>query len=259
MTLQDFLRKTKKYLQVVSSPQNFYFYSKSIFEHHQVSFSQEGEDRILERIFAHKNDGFYVDIGAHHPQRFSNTYKFYLKGWRGINIDAMPGSMDLFQFIRPRDINLEVAIAKESGYFLYYVYNEPALNTFSKETYEQRLQAIGFSQRYHLLEKIEVKAFPLSDVLDNYLPKDQNIDLMSVDVEGLDYDVLTSNNWDKYRPEVVIAEELNLSSIASALNSPIANFLLTKGYKLFAKTVNSLIFKMASESASQGRADESEK
>lgn len=249
MAWQNFFKKTKKYLQIVGSPKDFYFYSKSIFRYHEVSFSQEGEDRIIERIFENKNHGFYVDVGAHHPQRFSNTYKFYLKGWHGINIDAMPGSMDLFKVIRPRDINLEIAIAKESGSLAYYIYNEPALNTFSKATHEQRLQSVSFSQRYHLLKQNEVKALPLSDVLDSYLPKDQDIDFMSVDVEGLDYDVLISNNWDKYRPKVVIAEELNLVSIASALDLPIAKFLSQKGYTLFAKTVNSLIFKMRSESA----------
>ena len=58
-----------------------------------ISYSQEGEDLILERFFEGKEIGFFVDIGAHHPMRFSNTYIFYLKGWRGINVDATPGSM----------------------------------------------------------------------------------------------------------------------------------------------------------------------
>ena len=59
----------------------------------QYSFSQEGEDLVLARIFEGKKNGFYVDIGAHHPTRFSNTHYFYRRGWSGINIDAMPGSM----------------------------------------------------------------------------------------------------------------------------------------------------------------------
>ncbi|MFA7355121.1 MAG: SAM-dependent methyltransferase, partial [Sulfurimonadaceae bacterium] len=71
------------------------------------SYSQEGEDMILRRLFEQQPNGFYVDVGAHHPKRFSNTYFFYKKGWRGINIDAMPNSMELFNKIRPRDINIE--------------------------------------------------------------------------------------------------------------------------------------------------------
>jgi hypothetical protein len=60
------------------------------------SYSQEGEDMVLYRTFETVKEGFYVDVGAHHPDRFSNTYKFYKQGWRGINIDAMPGGMDPF-------------------------------------------------------------------------------------------------------------------------------------------------------------------
>lgn len=79
----------------------------------EKSYSQEGEDLILKRFFSNKEKGFYIDIGAHHPKRFSNTYLFYSKGWNGINIDAMPGSMRLFNQIRKRDLNLEVPIAKK--------------------------------------------------------------------------------------------------------------------------------------------------
>jgi len=79
----------------------------------RISYSQEGEDLILERFFEGMNTGFYVDVGAFHPKRFSNTYIFYKKGWHGINIDARPGSMKLFNFVRPRDINLEIPISNE--------------------------------------------------------------------------------------------------------------------------------------------------
>ena len=74
------------------------------------SYSQEGEDLIINRLIDSKKNGFYIDIGAHHPFRFSNTYKFYKMGWNGINIDAMPGSMKLFREKRPRDINIECGI-----------------------------------------------------------------------------------------------------------------------------------------------------
>ena len=75
---------------------------------YERSYSQEGEDRILLMPFENCKDGFYV---AHHPTRYSNTYLFYRMGWSGINIDAAPGSMNLFKKKRPRDINLEVAIS----------------------------------------------------------------------------------------------------------------------------------------------------
>ncbi len=74
------------------------------------SYSQNGEDRILARIYERQRYGFYVDIGAHHPFRFSNTYLLYKRGWNGINIDAMPKSMELFNKYRNRDINIECGV-----------------------------------------------------------------------------------------------------------------------------------------------------
>ena len=97
------------------------------------SYSQEGEDMILRRLFEKQKTGFYVDVGAHHPKRFSNTFFFYKKGWSGINIDAMPNSMRLFNEIRPRDTNLEIPISDKKQKLKYYMFNEPALNGFSKE------------------------------------------------------------------------------------------------------------------------------
>ncbi len=82
----------------------------------------------MSRYFENKKTtGFYVDVGAHHPLRFSNTYKFYKRGWHGINIDAMPGSMDLFNRLRHRDINLERAVSDSKQILTYYAFNEPAL------------------------------------------------------------------------------------------------------------------------------------
>jgi len=100
--------------------------------YYEKSWSQEGEDLILSRYFENlKANGFYVDVGAHHHLRFSNTYKFYKQGWYGINIDAMPGSMDLFNRLRPRDINLEKSVSDSKQIMTYYAFNEPALNGFS--------------------------------------------------------------------------------------------------------------------------------
>ncbi len=72
-----------------------------------LSYSQEGEDLILQRFFETKENGFYIDVGAHNPTRFSNTFIFYLKGWRGINIEPTPGSKTAFDSVRPKDLNIE--------------------------------------------------------------------------------------------------------------------------------------------------------
>ena len=93
-------------------------------------YSQEGEDLILSRIFD-KKVGFYVDIGAHHPFRYSNTYKLFQSGWSGINIDASPETINLFKRHRPKDINLNLGVSNCDGELEFYQFEDGAYNTFS--------------------------------------------------------------------------------------------------------------------------------
>lgn len=204
----------------------------------QRSWSQEGEDRILQRIFEHQKKGFYVDVGAHHPRRFSNTYLFYRKGWQGINIDAMPGGMSLFKKYRPRDINLEIGVDAQEGRMDYYLFNEPALNGFSSELSMARNKSDSV-YRVNEVKKIDVK--PLSDILDQYLPERQEIDFLSVDVEGMDYVVLASNDWRSYRPKVVLAEILH-STLHEIYNTDVGRLMRDAGYDVYAKCVNTVFF-----------------
>src|SRR5262249_6126797 len=137
-----------------------------------MSYSQQGEDMILHCLFQGHGRGFYVDVGAHHPTRYSNTYFFYLRGWRGINIDAMPGSMALFRHVRSEDINVECAIAATRGTRTFYLFNEPAVNGFAPELAERWL-AEG---HFQLIERRELPTLPLAELLDANLPPGQDID-----------------------------------------------------------------------------------
>ena len=202
------------------------------------SFAQEGEDKLLLRYIGKKEKGFYIDIGAHHPIRFSNTYLFYLKGWKGINIDAMPGSMRIFQDLRPNDINLEIPISNERELLKYHIFNETALNTFSEKEAE-KMDGHGV---YKIVKKVELETLPLSSVLDQYLPRNTAIDFLSIDVEGLDFQVLKSNNWEKYKPYFILIEELN-HSVDEIMNNEIYNYLKELNYHFIAKTANTLFFK----------------
>jgi len=201
------------------------------------AFSQEGEDLLLRRIFESQDTGFYVDVGAHHPMRFSNTYLFYNKGWRGINIDATPGSMLLFNRFRPQDINLEIPIAQEKKKMIYHIFNEPALNTFSRETAQQFLK----NDRYRIVAEKELEALPLSAVLKTYLPQGQSIDFMSIDVEGLDYEILRSNDWDIFLPKVLLVE-IHANTPEQILRNSITGFLAGLDYIFYAKTVYTCFF-----------------
>src|SRR3989339_30832 len=202
------------------------------------SYSQEGEDMILRRLFEQQPNGFYVDVGAHHPKRFSNTYFFYKTGWRGINIDAMPNSMELFNKIRPRDINIEKPVSDKKEILTYYAFNEPALNGFSKELSQEY---INLNKSFHIIFTKEIESVTLEEILNKYLPKNQEIDFLSIDVEGLDFMVLKSNDFEKYQPKVILMEILD-SSLYEIQNSEITIFLKNQGYSIFAKTINTVLF-----------------
>lgn len=204
------------------------------------SYAQEGEDVLLARMLANVNNGFYVEVGAHHPFRFSNTYYFYKhRGFTGICVDPLPSLKDQFAQYRPNDIFLEMGVGGQKSELTYYMFNEPALNTFDKSTIEGRLK-VG----YRLIGEKQIPLLPLSDILDKYLTDDKQITFFSVDAEGLDLAILKSNNWNKYRPQFIIAEELN-NKFENILDGEVTSFLRSVGYALFSKLHNSVIYKEA--------------
>lgn len=206
----------------------------------RLSFSQEGEDLLLSSFFEELPagyKGFYVDIGAHHPFRFSNTFLFYELGWRGINIDALPGSMKPFKLYRQRDINLEAAVGSGDKSLTFYCFNEPALNTLDKEIAESRDGKGG----YRITGRVEVKVQSLEKILDSQLPPNTPIDFLSVDAEGFDFDILNSNNWKKYRPKFILVETL----YAEGNRNPVQSLLLNQGYQIVGSTMRTSVYRLS--------------
>ena len=198
------------------------------------SFSQEGEDIIIDRLLEHQSKGFYVDIGAHHPIRFSNTWKFYSMGWQGINIDAMPGSMRLFDKFRPKDINVEAAISDKAGTLTYYIMSDKALNTLDKNVAESCIRA-----GYSIVEEKQLQTYTVDSLLEKYLPSGQSIDFMDIDIEGMDHAVEESVDWLKWRPKIVLLE-------CDDVNEKIENIHFSKleecGYRMIAKSGKSCFY-----------------
>jgi FkbM family methyltransferase len=197
-----------------------------------VIYSQDGEDIIFNSLFKNKSNGFYVDVGAHHPYRFSNTYLLYKKGWSGINIDATPGTKKIFDQVRKRDINLELAISEKSGECYLYQFSEPALNCI-KDIDDDYVPSSDHSRS-------KIKSLTLREVFKMYLKKSK-IDLLLVDTEGYDLAVLKSNDWLKYCPTVVMVE-IGTRSIDLISSTKLHAFLTTKRYKLAYKTYRNAIY-----------------
>lgn len=216
--------------------------NKFIGQFPRVSYSRTGEDLIMEELFRNKYSGFYVDIGAYDPINFSNTYKYYLKGWRGINIDPSIETINNFNKIRPRDINLNIAVGESTGLSNYFVFeNDASMNTIS-EAFKEEAQKSG---TLILSEKREVKIDKLENILNQHLPENKNIDVLSVDVEGIDLEVLKSNNWNKYRPTVICVEvETGLLNISDCeiTRYMSGNGYIPIGYTFITKEIGNVIF-----------------
>ncbi len=202
-----------------------------------ISFSHQGEDRIALRRLDGLRHGFYVDVGAHHPTRFSNTLAFHRRGWRGINIDPNPDSIRLFNRARPNDINVCVGIANFDSSLTFHVFDEPAISTFDEAAAEELVR----NSSYRLLERRQTRVRRLADVLEENLPEGQAIDLMSIDVEGLDLEVLQSNDWQRFRTRCLLVEDRDFD-FARLDTSAVHVFMSSIGYRLIAKTMSTLVY-----------------
>ena len=213
---------------------------KNFFTHgyKKEYYSQSGEDVIIRQFFKSKNDGFFVDIGAYHPKHYSNTYLLHKKGWRGINIDPNPDNMRIFRSARKNDINVQVGVAKQAEKLTYYKFSHPSCNTFSKE------DTLQFKDKKWIesLGEENIQCLPLRDILHTHLPEGQTIDLVNIDVEGFDLEVLESNDWNKFKPQVIIIEDHPFEP-GNPTKSDIFNYLTERGYTLHSYTGLSLIFK----------------
>jgi FkbM family methyltransferase len=189
------------------------------------SFSGNGEDLILTQyIFKKKKDGFYVDVGAFHPKHISNTYKLHKRGWRGINIDPNPESVSLFNKHRPKDTNLQLGISEIEEEKTYYSFSHSGINTFSEEHATKKLEKSWST----LLNTSKITCVPLAKILSEHVPAGTNIDLLDVDVEGLDLEVLKSNDWSKYKPSVILVEDRDFRVLLE--KSPLFSFLKEHSY-----------------------------
>lgn len=204
------------------------------------SDSQCGKDLIVRYVFDFLKipSPTYLDIGAHHPQFLSNTFLFYQQGARGINVESDPILFQAFPKQRNRDTNLNVGISNHEGELPFYVMSVPTLNTFS-ETDAQAAAAQGKVK----IEKIfPVKVRPINVVLQEHL-RNAPLDFLSIDVEGLDFTILSDLDFGRWRPKVICAETITYSETNQGKKiSEIAVLLHELGYKTYADTHINTIF-----------------
>lgn len=227
-------------------------------------YSQFGEDAVLQSRIATRawlksggidsgreglSKGFYVDVGAYAPKEHSNTYWFYRQGWRGINIDAAPGSMKIFDRVRSRDINIEAAISDQEREMTFYTWGTPSVcNTLSAEHAERFTKIMGKEP-----SRTTIRTTTLASILDRHLPVGQTIDFFTIDAEEHTLEVLQSNNWEKYSPMIVVVE-LDVDTVDQVVDSTIVEFMTRRGYTLRAWVGASVLFELAEDRESPRQA-----
>ncbi|MDC0616267.1 FkbM family methyltransferase [Candidatus Pelagibacter sp.] len=209
---------------------NFYIWQnihiKNRYLIKKKSYSAYEEDLEIKKYFKKNYVGFYVDVGCYHPIKANNTLLLYQKNWSGINIDINKLSIDLFNFCRPKDTNLNFAVSKKKITKFYYQKELSLLNSIKKK------QATQAFEGKFLSKKINSKS--LNKILNSSKFKNQKIDFLDIDVEGADYDVLTSLDFKKYDPKLILIEIMPKNLDLDKLdwkNSNIYKFLKKKNTK----------------------------
>ena len=164
-----------------------------------ISYTQNLEDVLLERCFRDLAEGFYVDIGACHPTASSITRWFYDRGWSGINIEPGEGIED-FRRERPRDVNIEAAIADFQGRTKFFVHTaNPGTSTLSANSPTIVTEKAGD------IREQDVAVTTLSAVIDEHAVG-KHIHFLKIDAEGAENAIISAADWQRYRPEVILIE-----------------------------------------------------
>jgi len=209
---------------------NIYIKHKFFFK--KKSYAMDNEDTAVLNYFKDRKNGFYVDVGCYHPIHRNNTYLLHKQDWKGVNIDTSEFSIDLFNHMRPNDLNYNCAISNKNEMIkLFYQKELSQLSTTKREQAETVFQG-------NFIEK-EIQAFTLDEILNRDRYKNIKIDFLDIDVEGADLKVLEGLSFDKFKPELVCVE-IHAKEIKQ---SDIYKFLADKNYELLWSGVFSHIFK----------------
>ena len=207
-------------------------------------YSFSGVDVVIENIFRNKKKGFYIDVGCQHPIKNNNTYLLNKKGWKGINIDLDKDNIDLFNISRPYDENINIAISNEIGETdLFFYHKKSPINTINKKISEY--------QNAKVTQIKKIKTDTLNNIISASKYNNSKFDLLSIDVEGHELQVLQGLDFDRYSPDVIIVEFLDLSiskleiknqSIENLFNTDLYKFLISKNYTFVNFIYADLIF-----------------
>ena len=212
---------------------NIYFKHKFFIK--KKSYSMDGEDIFLNDYFKDKTKGFYVDVGCYHPIHRNNTYLLHKRGWCGINIDIHQFSIDLFNYLRPKDFNCNFAVSNKNE--IVEMFHQKKLSQLSTIEEDQALKVFQGD-----IKKSKIQSFTLDAILEKKNFNNIKLDLLDIDVEGADLKVLEGFSIQKFRPELICVE-IHEKEIKQ---SKIYDYISNSDYELIWSGVFSHIFRSKS-------------
>jgi FkbM family methyltransferase len=186
------------------------------------SYGQFGEDAMLQSLLP-TTTGFYIDIGSGHPILGSNTYALYEQGWRGILVDPVRANVELSQRVRSEGKSIHAAIGLSDSEVINFIEFETYQYSTTSESRATEVSALG----HKVTARYSVKILPLKQILPTEIPAGSSV--MSIDVEGEEMSVLLSNDWETFRPDFVLIEDLTPPMQKS---TSVSEFLRSKNYEL---------------------------
>jgi len=221
------------------------FFKKLYYEKYtKKSYSSNSIDLIVDYLLKDIKKGTYIDLGCNHPIKYNNTYLLYKRGWSGINIDSDKTSIRLFNRFRKNDFNVNNIVSEDEKIKKLYIYHDRStINTLDKELVDSRTNKP--------LKEVEEKSTTLNKIIERSPFKNTNINLLTIDVEGHEFESLKNFNFSKYKIDVIALELLDKSlnkiemynqSIDFVTKSDIYNLLLNNNYKLINWVHSDLVF-----------------
>jgi len=201
-----------------------------------LSYSQAGEDIAVAKMLKHrildKARGSYVDIGCGLPFQISNTFLYYCFGWRGLCVDANQDHAPHWAQHRPNDTFVCSAVGDVEGSTLLFKHTS---SNWGMAT----IGATPPDGSYHAGVPVSVRR--LDNLFAEHLP-DDHIDFMTIDVEGAELGVLNSNDWNRWRPEVILME-CHAFNLETPFDAPTVRFLRDHGYCIEGKIGANVLMK----------------
>lgn len=165
-----------------------------------TQYSLNLEDVILRRALQGVDRGCFVDVGAFHPIYSSNTYALYERGWRGIAVDAQEGLTPLWAQYRPEDVFLSIAAGAHDGVIEFHLTSNALQMATTNAAFAEHYRSIGWET---IPRRVQMAS--LNSILDVHL-RGRELHLLTVDVEGGEYDALIGLDFVRYRPWIVVVE-----------------------------------------------------